>query len=184
MIVNSTTYDAEDMKFIYSRRERRPKPKPREIASLVIDVLAVCWALYMPLRYRDLGLQRIPFWIWLIVIVTIFLAVRSIWQFAARNRQRIKRAVENVQKKREDRVFTFGEDSVEVLNRTGEAEYRTNYSYDKLHRLYVMSDRLYAVMRLKVNDIYIPVHDNGYTEGSKEELISLLESHNVRREEL
>ena len=184
MIVNNTTYDAEDMEFIYSRWERRPKPKPREIASLVIDLIAICWALYMPLRYWERGLQNMPLKIWLIVIITVILAGRSIYQFATRNRSRTKRAMEKVQKKREDRVFTFGEDSVEVLNRTEGVEYRSDYSYDNLHRLYVRADRLYAVMRLQKNDVYMPVHDSGYTEGSKEELIALLDSHNVRREEL
>lgn|GEM_PF-2641122 len=184
MIVNKTVCIPEDMEFIYRRAERKPKLRQHQIISLLVDLLVLFWAARLFLRACEYGIKNVPFTVWFVVILTLILSVNSIYRFAARRKRDLRKVIENMKKKSETRIFSFGDDSVEVLNRTEETENRTKYIYDNLSRLYVKSDRLYAVMKLKDCDVYFPVHDDGYTEGSKEELIALIESRGIRSEEI
>ena len=188
VIVNKTTYTEEDMKFIYSHWKAPKKKKDvYMILSLLVDVLMIFWGIHCIRSYKEFDTRLVPVWFPLFIILMLLLPLHSIFSVVKRAVRNKKKSTDWAAKLRavsEERTFTFSEECAEVRSVTDGVEYIKKYGYDKLTRLYVGDDRIYPVMRTNNNDIYMPVHDDGYVEGSKEELISLLESHGVRREEI
>lgn len=188
MIVNNTTYTEEDMAFIYSSIPKKKKADLYRIVSLLIDVFMIFWGIHCISMFGEYDKRYIPFWFPLFIALLFILPVSSIWKAVKRAIERKKSSrnlnAERLKRCSEKRTFTFGDSTADVSYVSDGVEYIKKYSYDKLTRLCVGDDRIYAVMRTNNNDIYMPVHDDGYTEGSKEELIALLEKHGVKGEKI
>ena len=188
MIVNKTAYTEEDMAFIYRSIPDKKKPDLYRIVSLLIDVFMIYWGIHCFLMFGEYDRQYVPVWFLIFIALLIILPVCSIWKAVKRAMERKKSSrnknAERLKRCSEERTFTFGDSTADVSYVSDGVEYIKKYGYDKLTKLYVGDDRIYAVMRTNNNDIYMPVHDDGYTEGSKEELIAFLEKHGVKGEKI
>ncbi|MBO4877185.1 MAG: hypothetical protein J5501_04160 [Ruminococcus sp.] len=184
MIVNKTTYCEKDVLFACKKTKKDAGLIIRLILTFLIDGFSLFWGIYCIMLYREYNGRGLPAWFPLMIVLLLALPLITVYRILTRKKRAGKALMKQLKDLGADKEFIFGEDSVEALSLNGGIEQRIKYSYDLMKEYCVSEDSVYIIMEQGKQRYIMPLHDDGYTEGSKEELISFLESMNVRREEI
>lgn len=183
MIVNKTKYTEKDFDFVYSRGKHSTKYYFKLSTSLIFDFFALIYSLYLirrVLKYKaHLVLTPLSF---LLIGLVVYSAVRTIYRTLTRKKSTIDSWV-----KREtictDRTMTFVEDGVIVSSVKNGLITDTKYGFNLVKGYTSTEDCLYIRTVLTDNrEIYLILHDNCYTEGSKAEATARLKAFGVPEE--
>lgn len=174
MIVNKTKYSNEDFEFISGLERYKLKVSPKKVFSLVIDILIVVWGSYMLYMSERYGQGSFGLLSYLIAIMIVASSVRSLYSFFTRKKRRTKNWIKNADMESE-RLMEFGESSVSITTSKDGITTRTEYDYELIKAYISTENCLYIITCMKSgSEIFMIVHDDSYTEGSKAELIDLL----------
>jgi len=185
MIVNRTTYNEKDMRILCSKTKKTKAFWIRVVITVLVDAFSVCWGIYCLKLYCDYNGRGFPGWYLPLTGLLFALPVWTAFSFATRKKRAAKALMKELSRMGGcDREITFGEDEAVVSSAANGIETTSKYSYDIMKVFYTDEDGVYIMMKRGEQDVFMPVHDNGYAEGSKEELIDLLESRGAKRESL
>lgn len=184
MIVNKTSYCEKDLQVMYRKTKKGTVFIIRTILTLLVDAFSVYWGIYSLSLYMEFEGRGFPAWFPLMIGLLFLVPAMTLYSILTRKKRAAKAMMKQMKDLGYDREFTFTEEGVEAVTSSAAIENKTKYSYDIITEYYAGDDSVYIMMEKGKQRIFMPVHDDGYTEGSKEELISLLESRNVRREAL
>ncbi|SHM83799.1 hypothetical protein SAMN04487860_11741 [Ruminococcus flavefaciens] len=177
MIVNKTKYTEKDFDFVYSRGKHSTKYYFKLSTSLIFDFFALIYSLYLlrrVLKFKaHLVLTPLSF---LLIGLVVYSAVRTIYRTLTRKKSTIAAWVKQ-EEICTDRTMTFVKDGIIVSSVKNGLLTDTKYGFD-LVKGYISTDGcLYIRTVLTDNsEIYMILHDNCYTEGSKAEAIERLKA--------
>ena len=77
------------------------------------------------------------------------------------------------------RTYNFTDDGIETIVNTEYMNQQDFYKYDLMTGYYEMNNSLYIKLAIDKQKFYLIIHNYGYTSGSKEEVIALLESKGI-----
>ena len=180
MIVNQTTLNEQDIDFINAQLRRQPKG----IALRIIAVLlGIFWLFaagligYMQLKYHDRSFSDLLLAIAFLIFAVIVL--RSAL-FMKRNSRRTSLKYKSLFA---PRTYTCDGNSITAHHTFEGNEISNKLSIEKAVCYYACENAV--VLRFsgeKKQQIYMCLHDDGYTEGSRAELTALLDSKGIRCE--
>lgn len=177
MIVNKTKYTEKDFAFIYSRGKFGVNYYARIVFSLMIDFFVLFYGFFILWRFfnRNVSRQLLPIYILVIGFVD-YSAVRAIYRTFTKKKRSIDSWVK-VESRCTDRTMTFVEDGVIVSSVKNGLITDTKYGFNLVKGYISTEDCLYIRTVLENNrEIYMILHDNCYTDGSKDDAIARLKA--------
>ena len=184
MIVNRTAYNEKDMEILYRTSKKSKAFIVRTVISLLVDAFSVFWGIKCFLLYREFEGRGFPFWFPLMTAVLFLLPVLTVISMLTRRKRAAKAMMKQVRQLGADREITFGEEGAVSVSSARGIDTTSRFSYDIMKTFYTDEDGVYIMMKRGEQDVFMAVHDDGYAEGSREELISLLESRGAERKSL
>lgn len=178
MIVNQTSPNEADTDFIRAQLRKRPGVIVARIVVMIFTVYMVCvggFGLYLHFfRQKQTALNI--FLSLVILIWGLYLLYRNIFlkQLTRRGDRKLKSVFAQ-------RTYTVDENGFTVQHSINGVNSCSQYAFENAECYWVTAGVIYlrVIGVEKKQKLYMCFHDDGYTEGSREELIALLESKGI-----
>ncbi|MDO4864851.1 MAG: hypothetical protein Q4A05_11845 [Ruminococcus sp.] len=181
MIVNCTKYSEKDFEFMSGLEKFRLKVSPKKVISLIIDVLIVIWGTCMLNSVRGAERSLLGLLTYLIAIMIVVNSIQSLYSFFTRKKRRTQSWIKGADIGT-PRLMEFGVSSVTVTVSKDGITTKTTYGYELIKSYISTEDCLYVICNRSGSEIFMILHDDSYTEGSKAELTELLRGHGAAEE--
>lgn len=177
MISNTTTITKKD----YQSLKRFRRFSVRSVLFSLIQLTCGGYLVYMfcPIIYHLLTRHYYLSVISIVQTVT-FTVLGLVFIFAGifserfRSNMLYKRA-KSVAK----RTYNFTDEGIETIVRSELMEQQDLFKYELMTRYYEMNNSLYIKLKIEKQKLFLIIHNDGYTSGSKEEVVALLESKGI-----
>lgn len=163
-IINTSTPNSEDIKFVNKDYWRKPSRLAFIIICFILVILSLSFALVLFMEHDNF------YRFFLILGIVLFLT--SLLS-CVKTKSQLKRK-NNIIKKREI-IFKENEIFVSTYANT-KIEQTCDYSH--FERAVITKSSIILISQNKAS--YLPIHDNEYKKGTKQELIKLLKSKNLK----
>ncbi len=175
MIENESCLSKDDLRFIM----RDTRRQPRVILSLIVLTVAGVMAFGGGVLLLVLGLLYHNWSQWLIIIVGILMGGYALISVIFRTPLAVSKAMKQPQYQA-PRHFLADESGITVETQLKGLEAKNVFSYDLAEMYKAEEGVLYVRIKLeKKGYYYLCIHDDGYKQGDRAALVSLLESHHI-----
>ncbi|MBQ8921787.1 MAG: hypothetical protein IJ060_06455 [Oscillospiraceae bacterium] len=180
MIVNRSTLTEQDVDFINALIRKQPRIIALRIIAVLLGLLWLFTAGltgYLQLRYHDRSLSDM-----MLAAACLIFGVLVLYRTLFL-RQTSRRTSMKYKSLFAQRTYTCGENGITAYHAYDGAEFNNRFSYEKIVCFYAREHSV--VIRLsgeKKQQIYMCMQDDGYSEGSREELLSLLREKGIAQQ--
>ena len=179
MIENTTTITLEDMQYIIKKSKFHPKQRKRNVMLTVITVLCFGWFAVVAVLSAMSG--RLSWIMVLCMGLMLGLGSYALLSLLIPEKLFAKKTM-NQPAYKSPRHIVFDENGVDIEADRGGMETKLHIGYDHMEGYWLTDGVVY--IRLITEEkmlVYVTVHDDGYTQGDRNALTTLLESHGVKQ---
>lgn len=175
MIENTSTLNRADMKFIISQNNHNVMQYLRRLIILAYGLFLVGFTFWLAIKHSS-------FAYWTNTLMTIYGIIMGPWciiQSVFHQQLMLKKAVKN-KEFLTPRRYLVDADSMTMQTTINGAEVTNRFIISAAECFWAYSDTIYIQLRMDKKSIYyLCFHDNGYTQGNRNELLKLLNKLNI-----
>ncbi len=181
MIINKTILNKKDIEFLCSNKNLNFIALLFKFSILIIGILLLrysCIFIYLKIFNYPLFISSSPNET--MIYTSLILGLSSILGFALSKKTTVSKSLNSPIMKS---LFTleFFEDHLISKLTNNECDTESRFSYSLIDTYYKGNNAIYIKLKNKSQKTFLILHDDSYLEGTKEELILLLEKKQIRR---
>lgn len=175
LVENTSTFNRADIRFFIWQNNKNAAQYLRRLAALLYGVFLLGFAIWLVLKNSS-------FAYWTNSLLTIFgftMGPYFIIQ-AVFHKQLMLRKAAKSKDLQTPRCYQIGADNITVQTIVSGAEVTNRFLSSSLEGFWETTDTVYIRLKLDKKTIYyLCFHDDGYTQGNRDELLNWLRQHNV-----